>query len=134
MIENIDKLLAEYKSQMYLDLEQIVNINSFTTNLDGINEAREALVGIAKKQDIDLSTVWSSKKARPHLMYGKEKEKDYFAFIGHFDTVHSPKSDFDTYIDDGEFIKGPGTNDMKAGVIVALYSLAILKKLYPDRE
>ena len=134
MTENIDKLLEEYSSQMYAGLEKIININSFSANLDGIDIVLEELVGIAKKHEIDLSTVHSSKGLRPHLMYGKEKEKDYFAFIGHFDTVHSPTSDFNRYIDDGEIIRGPGTNDMKAGLIVALYSFAILKKLYPNCE
>mgnify|MGYP001773794389 CR=1 FL=1 len=134
MIEKIDKLLANFQSQMYLDLEKIVNINSFTSNSEGINNALEALVEIGKNQDIDLETVYSSKKVRPHLMYGKDKDKDYYAFVGHFDTVHSPKSDFDTYIEASENIVGPGTNDMKTGVIVALYSLAILKELYPNKD
>jgi len=134
MIKNIDKLLLKYNAQMYADLENIVNINSFSSNLEGINNALEAIVNIAKKNDIDLTTVYSSKKTRPHLMYGAEKEKDYFAFVGHFDTVHSPSSDFNQYIDDGKTIKGPGTNDMKAGLIVAMYSFAILKKLYPERD
>jgi len=133
MINEIDKLLKNYSPQMYASLEKIVNINSFTTNLDGIEKTLKALVGIAKEHDIDLDTVYSTSKTRPHLMYGKEKNRDYFAFVGHFDTVHSPESDFNRYIDDEETIKGPGINDMKAGVIVAIYSLAILKKLYPNR-
>lgn len=134
MIENIDKLLESYQTQMYADLEKIININSFSANLDGINNALNALVVIAKNHEIDLKTVYSSQKSRPHLMYGKELEKDYFALVGHFDTVHSPHSDFNTYIDDGQIIKGPGTNDMKSGLIVALYSLSILKKLYPNKK
>ncbi len=134
MIKSIDKLLVEYSPQMYTDLEKIININSFTANLDGITTALEALTNIAKKHNIDLETVYSTKKARPHLMYGKDKDKDYYGFVGHFDTVHSPDSDFNTYKDEGEVIKGPGTNDMKAGLIVALYSFAILKKLYPNKE
>ncbi len=134
MIDNIDKLLEKYSSQMYLDLEEIVNINSFTTNIDGIKKASKSLISIAKKHDICLETVFSSKKSRPHLMYGDEKRKDYFAFIGHYDTVHTPASDFNRYVEDNDLIRGPGTNDMKAGVIVALYSLVILKKLYPNED
>ncbi|WP_024954497.1 M20/M25/M40 family metallo-hydrolase [Sulfurospirillum arcachonense] len=134
MLTQIDKLLEENKSQMYLDFEKIVNINSFSSNLDGIDKALNALVDIASEKDIELQKVYSSKNVRPHLMHGKEKEKDYFAFIGHFDTVHPASSDFNTYIDEGDTIKGPGTNDMKAGLIVALYSYSILKQLYPNRD
>ncbi len=134
MIKKVDKFLENSAAQMYLDFEKIVSINSFSSNLQGIDEASKALIEIAQHQDIKLNTVYSSKKARPHLMYGKEKEKDYFAFVGHFDTVHPPTSDFNAYIDDGEVIKGPGTNDMKAGLIVAIHSFSILKKLYPNRD
>ena len=134
MLKKVDELLENCKSQMYLDLEKIVNINSFTANLEGVNEALKTLVSIAEKQNIKLETVYSTKKVRPHLMYNKSREKDYFAFVGHFDTVHPPQSDFKEYKDDGKIIKGPGTNDMKAGTIVALYSLMILKKLYPNRD
>ncbi len=130
----IDNFLKENEAQIYADFEELVNVNSFSSNLDGIEEALNVLVDMADKKDIQLEKVYSSKKARPHLMFGKEKQKDYFAFIGHFDTVHPPQSDFNTFIDDGEIIKGPGTNDMKSGLIVAINAFAILKKLYPNRD
>jgi len=130
----VDSFLKENEAQIYADFEELVNVNSFSSNLDGIEEALNVLVDMADKKDIKLEKVYSSKRARPHLMFGKEKEKDYFAFIGHFDTVHPPQSDFNTFVDDGEIIKGPGTNDMKSGLIVALNAFAILKKLYPNRD
>lgn len=134
MTTEIEEFLKENKTQIYSDFERIVNINSFSSNSEGINEVSEVLMDIAKGYDIDFQKVYSSKNVRPHLMHGGDKKEDYFAFIGHYDTVHPPHSDFNTYIDEGETIKGPGTNDMKAGVIVALYSYVILKKLYPNRD
>jgi len=134
MLTRVDELLEESKSQMYLDFERIVNINSFSTNPEGIDKALDALVDIANPKGIDFKTVYSSEKVRPHLMHGGELEKDYFAFVGHFDTVHPATIGFNSYIDEGDTIKGPGTNDMKAGLIVAMYTYSILKKLYPNRE
>ncbi len=134
MIKEIDQLLRDNESQIYKDFEKVVNINSFTGNLDGIDVMLNALVEIGIKNDINLETIYSSKKARPHLIYQKDLKEDYFAFIGHFDTVHPPESDFNTYKDTGEFIIGPGANDMKAGLLIALYSISILKKLYPNRK
>jgi glutamate carboxypeptidase len=134
MLKLIDELLENYKYQMYADLEEIVNLNSFSANRAGLDNVLKSLIAIGKDKDINLETVYSSKNDRPHLMYGKNKYKNYYALIGHFDTVHSPNSDFKVYKDDGEIIKGPGTNDMKAGLIVAIYSLSILKKLYPNRD
>ena len=129
MVKKLNELLNSIKPQMYDDFKSIVNINSFSSNMDGIEEALSKLVEIGKKLDIPLERVYSSKKTRPHLMY--RQDKDYYAFVGHFDTVHSPLSDFQTMEDTGDLLKGPGTNDMKAGLIVALYSFYILKQLSP---
>jgi len=134
MVEILSRLLDLHKNQIYIDFKKIVNINSFTSNIEGIDNMKNALIEIAKRQDINLEIVHSSNKARPHLMYQKELRKDYYAVIGHFDTVHPADSDFNAYDDRGEFIVGPGTNDMKSGLLVAIYSLAILKTLYPNRQ
>jgi len=45
--------------------------------------------------------------------------------------VHPPKSGFDKMIEENDIIRGPGTNDMKGGLIVALYSLLFSKKVIP---
>ncbi len=134
MKEKIAEILNVLTDNIYSDFEKIVNINSFSTNLSGIKECAEALIEIAKQKDIDFQEVYSTKVKRPHLMYGKERDRDFYAFIGHFDTVHPPESDFNKMIDEGDILRGPGTNDMKGGLIVALYSLAILKELYPNRD
>ena len=134
MTKKLDYILDDISFQVYDDFKTIVNINSFTSNIDGVKKVLEKLVHIGDKLEIPLQTIYSSKKSRPHLMYGRDKKEDYYAFVGHFDTVHPPQSDFQTMSEEGEFLKGPGTNDMKAGLIVSLYSFYILKKLYPNRD
>jgi len=52
----------------------------------------------------------------------------------HFDTVHPPDSDFNQLVKDGEHWIGPGVNDMKNGLLIALYTLFILKQLMPLEE
>ncbi|WP_458700464.1 M20/M25/M40 family metallo-hydrolase [Sulfurospirillum sp. 1307] len=134
MTDKIDLILNDKSSEIYKNFENIVNINSFTSNLDGINMVMNKLLEISFSLNIPLETVYSSKKARPHLMYGKEKKENFYALIGHFDTVHSPKSDFKSLKEVDGLLKGPGTNDMKSGLIVVMYSCYILKELYPDIE
>ena len=134
MEKEIDKLVEKYKSDIYDDFRKIVDINSFSSNLEGIKECAKALVEVASQKGIALEETYSSKRRRPHLMYSKSLESDFYAFIGHFDTVHPPESEFDKMVDEGDILRGPGTNDMKGGLIVALYSLVILKELYPDRK
>lgn len=134
MKESLDTIVENLSSEIYKNFEDIVNTNSFTTNLEGNEKVASMITNIAKEHGIKLDTVYSSKHVRPHLMYQKELEKDFYAIIGHFDTVHPPKSGFDSITYEDKKIIGPGTNDMKSGIIIALYSLIILKKIYPDRH
>lgn len=131
--KKIEELTHELSSQIYKDFENIVNINSFTSNIEGNKKVAKMLVDIAARHDVKLDTIFSSKKVRPHLMYQQSLRDDYCAIIGHFDTVHLPDSGFDKMIYKDDYIIGPGTNDMKSGVIIALYSLIILRKIYKDR-
>lgn len=134
MEDKITHLLESYKEQIYTDFEKIVNINSFSSNAKGIEEMSQALQDLAKNIDVDLKLIYSKEKLRPHLIYGDEQKDNFYAVIGHFDTVHSPESDFTKYIEKDGLISGPGTNDMKSGLVVALYSLAILQKLFPKQQ
>ena len=131
MLKEITEVLAHFETQIYEDFERIVNINSFSDNPKGISEVHDALLEIAQQIGVSLETVYSKEKKRPHLSYNKMLEKDFYAMVGHFDTVHPPQSDFQTMWEDGDKLRGPGTNDMKSGVIVALYSLSILQTLFP---
>jgi len=133
MRKEISALLAGYESQIYKDFETLVNINSFSSNEAGIVQMQDALKKVAAGVGVVLESVYSSQKARPHLLYGKIQQEDFYAIMGHFDTVHPPESDFTTMWEEEGLLRGPGTNDMKSGLIVAIYVLAILQKLFPDQ-
>lgn len=133
MTEKLSRLLHQYESQLYADLGHIVNINSFSTYPAGIERMHDALQEMTEKLGVTLETVYSSKKSRPHLIYGKELQENFYAVMGHFDTVHPPESDFREMWAEGALLRGPGTNDMKSGLIVALYALAILQQLFPKQ-
>jgi glutamate carboxypeptidase len=133
MIEELSRLLDHYESQIYDDFERIVNINSFSTYPAGIERMHDALQELAHDLDVTLESIYSSQKSRPHLVYGRSLERNFYAMVGHFDTVHPPHSDFQEMWTDGSLLRGPGTNDMKSGLIVAIYALAILQKLFPGK-
>jgi glutamate carboxypeptidase len=130
---NIRSLVEKYSDEIYANLERLVNTNSFSANIPGLHAVSDLLTNIAKKHGIELDRKILVEDAtrRPHLLYENKKRTDYYAFIGHFDTVHPPDSDFNKLIEDGENWVGPGVNDMKNGLIIALYSLIILKELLP---
>ncbi len=132
--KEIDLFLKNESDNIFKNFENIVNINSFSNNIEGIKKVYDYLTDISEGYGIKLKEIYSSKKVRPHLMYQRDLNENFYALIGHVDTVHPPQSDFDHIIEkDGHYI-GPGTNDMKSGIIVALYSLILLQKIYPDRK
>lgn len=130
---NIEKVAEKYRQEVYDNLEKLVNVNSFSANIPGLHNLADLLIEMAEKHGIKLEKKILAEDAerRPHLFYRNDQRKDYYAFIGHFDTVHPPDSDFNQLTKDGENWVGPGVNDMKNGLLIALYSLIILKDLMP---
>jgi glutamate carboxypeptidase len=128
-----NEIAEKYSSEIYDNLEKLVNINSFSTNIPGLHTVADLLIDIAEKHGIDFEKVFieKNKPQRPHLLYANRDCDYYYAFIGHFDTVHPPESDFNRLLKDDENWIGPGVNDMKNGVLIALYTLIILKDLIP---
>jgi glutamate carboxypeptidase len=133
---NIREIAERYSEEIYANLEKLVNINSFSTNIAGLHSLSDALAAIADSHGIILEKIIVAEDStrRPHLLYTNKQRDDYYAFIGHFDTVHPPDSDFNHLVKDGEHWIGPGVNDMKNGLLIALYTLIILKQLMPLEE
>jgi glutamate carboxypeptidase len=110
-------------------LEQIVNINSGTMNLEGVKE-----VGMVLKEEfenIGMTTQWidmASVERSGHLFaetIGKKGKR--ILLIGHLDTVF-PKTEAFQKMERKEngIVYGPGANDMKGGDIIMLYALKAL--------
>ncbi len=129
----ITNIAEKYTKEIYDSLEKLVNINSFSTNIPGLHSVADVLLDIAEKHGIDFEKIFSAEddSQRPHLLYVNKDRDDYYAFIGHFDTVHPPESEFNRLLKNGDNWIGPGVNDMKNGVLIALYTLVILKDLMP---
>lgn len=133
---NIEKIAAKYRQEIYANLEKLVNINSFSANIPGLHNLADHLIEIAAQYGITLEKqiLANDPDRRPHLFYRNNRRKDYYAFIGHFDTVHPPDSDFNRLIKNEDTWVGPGVNDMKNGVLIALYTIVMLKELMPLDE
>ena len=132
MVEEISRLLSVYEDRIYQDFERMVNINSFSSNRAGIEQMCQVLQEIAANLGVELERIYSAQKSSLHLVYGQNQKEHFYALMGHFDTVHPPESDFQTLREEEGLLYGPGANDMKSGLIVAIYSLAILQILFPE--
>jgi glutamate carboxypeptidase len=127
IVRQIDKEL----SQSVETLKKVVNINSGTSNFDGVRE-----VGDIFKQQFDelgFETHWVDGKPfnrAGHLVasYGSTGPK--ILLIGHLDTVFAKSDPFQSYVPlDNNQVAGPGITDMKGGDVIIVSVLRALKNL-----
>ncbi len=104
-------------------LSALVNVNSFTDNREGGNRVGGLLRSIFTIEGLTCEVVASTRYAN-HLVFrsqGKAGVKPV-GLIGHLDTVFPPGV-FEGYRVDGDLRRGPGTLDMKGGLVVVAWAL-----------
>lgn len=116
-------------------LERVVNINSGTMNLAGVREV--GAVFRPHFEALGFTTRWvdGAPFERAGHLVAQRKSKNtqaakHVLLIGHLDTVFEPDSPFQKFERvDANILRGPGSADMKGGVVVALTALAALKQI-----
>jgi glutamate carboxypeptidase len=110
-------------------LERSVNVNSGTMNFAGVRE-----VGALFRAEFDalgFRTWWIDGTPfgrAGHLVAEHTGRGPRVLLIGHLDTVFEPSSPFQKFERVHEDIaRGPGTSDMKGGIVVALAALRALQ-------
>ncbi len=110
-------------------LERIVNINSGTMNLEGVQEVGRVLR--AEFDDLGFATRWISlpETDRGGHLFAEIKggQGQTILMIGHLDTVFEKDSPFQSWDRDGDIARGPGVEDMKGGDVVMLYAMRALQ-------
>lgn len=113
-------------------LEEVVNINSGTLNLAGVQKVGEVFGTAFDK--LGMETTWipmpEEMNRAGHLFAettGKKGKK--LLLIGHLDTVFEEDSPFQAFtkINDST-AHAPGGNDMKGGNVIILYALKALRE------
>jgi glutamate carboxypeptidase len=114
-------------------LEQVVNVNSGTLNLEGVREVGRLFE--EQFQAIAFETFWEEMPAEinraGHLIAKIEGSKGKkLLLIGHLDTVFEKNSPFQVFEQLNDSIaKAPGGNDMKGGDVMILYALKALREV-----
>ena len=135
MIKAID---AETPASIAL-LEQLVNINSGTLNLPGVLAIKDIVEPRIKA--LGFQTTWHPMEqidkragdlvATHPCPAGPGKCGKRILAIGHMDTVFELSSPFQKYSivpnTNGNTATGPGTNDMKGGLVILLTALEAMK-------
>lgn len=126
LADAVSRWLAPRLPEFEEALRGLVEINSFTGNLEGCNQ-----VGALLASHLDLPGV-------THEVVKGERFGDHHVFrtagrageapvvlVGHLDTVFPPGT-FEGYVVDGELRRGPGVLDMKSGLLVVTWALKAL--------
>ena len=113
-------------------LRQMVNINSFTDNRDGVNRLARFTAECFKPLGFTAGFVPSTNSAwGDHLVLTRRgRSSRNIAMISHLDTVFPPEEEFRNQFrwqPDGDLIFGPGTVDIKGGTVMIWLVLSAMR-------
>ena len=113
----------------YQELKKIIEINSWTQNKTGVDQASTIFAEWMEAIGMTLER-HHREHIGDHLLFrGKHVEGKKLLLLGHLDTVFAPDT-FEGFREDAEWIYGPGVCDMKGGNYVALQALRNLHAHY----
>jgi len=118
--ESAARWLADKEDAMMRALAPLVEINSFTENVEGGREVGHKLGELFALPGLEPRVV-SSVRYADHLVFSNGGESPV-ALLGHLDTVFPPGS-FVGCRREGDLAHGPGVLDMKGGLIVVAFAL-----------
>lgn len=121
-------IITQQSKQLSL-LEKLVNINSGTANITGVNQVGKILQ--KKFEKIGFKTRWvklpdSMHRASTLIAERNGNKGKRLLLIGHLDTVFAKNSPFQRFERHGSSATGPGVIDDKGGDVVILYALKAL--------
>lgn len=112
-------------------LIEFIKIDSFAFKRNGVVRAQEFVIEYLKEVPIDWNFYASTNKDLAPILIGRAKKWDNnhqsVTLTGHLDIVYPDISDFTIKLTDDKLF-GPGTADMKAGVLVILEAVKELHK------
>ena len=125
----VKRVQAQEASSIAL-LEEIVDINSGTMNFAGVRRVADMLR--PRFEALGFKVRWEDGAAfgrAGHLLAEHPGRGRHVLLIGHLDTVFEPNHPFQRFERiDAQTVRGPGTSDMKGGLVVALAALTALKE------
>jgi glutamate carboxypeptidase len=110
-------------------LEELVNINSGTFNPAGVTQVAKMMEAELRALGFETRLLpMDSVKRAPSLVAEHKGNRGKRILInGHMDTVFETSSPFQKFVRDGDRATGPGTADMKSGLVIILSALKALQ-------
>ncbi len=127
IVQNVETTTAESNAF----LEKIVNINSGTFNAAGVRAVGEVLRPEFEKLGFQVHWIPMDEVHRAGHLVAERKgtHGKRVMLIGHMDTVFEPTSPFQKWsMKSATVASGPGTSDMKGGLMVILFALKAMQQ------
>ena len=124
---DVRQVVRSLENETLVLLEDLVNINSYYNDLDGLSRVLDRMVvelPPVMAPDPDSSTedqIWIFKNT-PHSM-------SPILLLGHLDTIYRRAADDFALKANGPYLCGPGTADMKGGLAVMCGALKVLDRM-----
>jgi glutamate carboxypeptidase len=124
--ERAAKWLEGKQQAMEERIAHLVEVNSFTDNVDGGRKVGGMLQELFTLPGLS-QVVKPSTRYADHLVFASRADATAasVALVGHLDTVFPPGV-FEGYRRDGDLARGPGVLDMKGGLVVVAFALRAL--------
>ncbi len=107
---------------------QLVEVNSYTSNVEGVNRVGTMLKQAFALASLQLTTVAGGDGFGEHLVWRTAAAGAPILLVGHHDTVFPP-GHFEGWREDGGRATGPGALDMKGGLAIIRTALAALEDI-----
>lgn len=138
-LNDLEKMLTE-RLPAYLEiLRQMVEINSFTANAEGVNRVGKLTADFFAPMGFEAEFVPSARKDFGNHVFLKRSANlssaPMIAMISHLDTVFSPQEEqANNFVwrPSGHRIYGPGCVDIKGGTVMIFMVLEALKTFFPE--
>ncbi|HRU04868.1 MAG TPA: M20/M25/M40 family metallo-hydrolase [Candidatus Brocadiia bacterium] len=127
--QDIHDFVTSHRGPILSLLEEMVGCNSFSHNKAGV-DAVAAMIGRHVPPRFSHQ-VFRQNELGDHHVYswlppGAAKS---IVLAGHLDTLCPPDPSFNSLVDRGETLHGPGVNDMKSGDVVLIWAVKALDAL-----
>jgi glutamate carboxypeptidase len=141
--ERLAQFIDRHENEMFAALERVVNQNSGSLNREGLAAVRGMFEKELKALGFACTVVPGGTMEMLHCPSRKESfhfgdhlvaridggQGPRIILNGHFDTVFELSSPFQKMRREGNIIHGPGTVDMKAGILSMIYALKALQEV-----
>lgn len=137
MSSSLKQVLEKWSCEFFEKLKQVVDINSYTYNGDGVDAVGEIYTDWFTELGFETEAVPSTlPDCGRHLFFEKKgKSPFHLMLLSHLDTVFPEKEEEENHFfwkEDGDKIYGPGVLDIKGGSVLIYFYLKALKTHYPD--